>query len=29
VTRLVQGPLSTATATVADPLAADQDVDGS
>jgi hypothetical protein len=29
VTRLAQGPLSTATATVADPLAADQDVDGS
>jgi radical SAM-linked protein len=28
VTRLAQGPLSTATATVADPLAADQDVDG-
>jgi len=29
VTRLAQGPLRTATATVADPLAADQDVDGS
>jgi len=29
VTRLAQGPLSTATATVADPLAADLDVDGS
>jgi radical SAM-linked protein len=28
VTRLAQGPLRTATATVADPLAADQDVDG-
>jgi len=29
VTRLAQGPLSTATATVADPLAIDQNVDGS
>jgi radical SAM-linked protein len=29
VTRLAQGPLSTATATVADPLAVDLDVDGS
>jgi radical SAM-linked protein len=29
VTRLAQGPLSTATATVADPLAADLDADGS
>lgn len=29
VTRLAQGPLRTATATVADPLAAEQDVDGS
>ncbi len=29
VTRLAQGPLRTATATVADPLAADQDLDGS
>jgi radical SAM-linked protein len=29
VTRLAQGPLSTASATVADPLAADLDVDGS
>ncbi|HEX7461112.1 MAG TPA: TIGR03936 family radical SAM-associated protein [Dermatophilaceae bacterium] len=29
VTRLAQGPLRTATATVADPLAAHQDVDGS
>jgi radical SAM-linked protein len=29
VTRLAQGPLHSATATVADPLAADQDVDGS
>ncbi|MEP7016701.1 MAG: TIGR03936 family radical SAM-associated protein [Actinomycetota bacterium] len=29
VTRLAQGPLSTATATVADPLAADPDVGGS
>ena len=29
VTRLAQGPLRTATATVADPLAADQAVDGS
>ncbi len=29
VTRLAQGPLSIATATVADPLAADLDVDGS
>jgi radical SAM-linked protein len=28
VTRLAQGPLHTATATVADPLAADQDVNG-
>jgi len=28
VTRLAQGPLCIATATVADPLAADQDVDG-
>ena len=28
VTRLAQGPLSIATATVADPLAVDQDVDG-
>ena len=28
VTRLAQGPLHTATATVADPLAADQDADG-
>jgi hypothetical protein len=28
VTRLAQGPLRTATATVADPLAADQDADG-
>ncbi|HYO19865.1 MAG TPA: TIGR03936 family radical SAM-associated protein [Dermatophilaceae bacterium] len=28
VTRLAQGPLDNATATVADPLAADQDVDG-
>jgi radical SAM-linked protein len=28
VTRLAQGPLCTATATVTDPLAADQDVDG-
>ena len=28
VTRLAQGPLRTATATVTDPLAADQDVDG-
>jgi radical SAM-linked protein len=28
VTRLAQGPLRIATATVADPLAADQDVDG-
>jgi radical SAM-linked protein len=28
VTRLAQGPLHTATATVSDPLAADQDVDG-
>ncbi|MBE3076339.1 MAG: DUF2344 domain-containing protein [Actinobacteria bacterium] len=28
VTRLAQGPLHTATATVTDPLAADQDVDG-
>jgi radical SAM-linked protein len=28
VTRLAQGPLRTASATVADPLAADQDVDG-
>lgn len=28
VTRLAQGPLHTATATVADPLAADQDVTG-
>jgi len=29
VTRLAQGPLDPATATVSDPLAADQDVDGS
>jgi hypothetical protein len=28
VTRLAQGPLHIATATVTDPLAADQDVDG-
>ena len=28
VTRLAQGPLRPATATVADPLAADQDADG-
>jgi hypothetical protein len=28
VTRLAQGPLHTATATVTDPLVADQDVDG-
>ena len=28
VTRLAQGPLRTATATVADPLATDQDADG-
>jgi radical SAM-linked protein len=28
VTRLAQGPLHSATATVTDPLAADQDVDG-
>jgi len=28
VTRLAQGPLNTATATVTDPLAADQDVNG-
>jgi hypothetical protein len=28
VTRLAQGPLHIATATVTDPLAADQDADG-
>jgi len=28
VTRLAQGPLQIATATVTDPLVADQDIDG-